>query len=1014
MSTKGTIAVKGLRTSGNRLSAGPGTFTEALNCVITSRDTLSTRRGAMQQDEYASQYIDGDATDASSNRAKELYQWGTALLVSYTGSGGYKLASFATFGTSPTRALVGSFAPPDPTRLRMKFAQLAQSLYWTTDAGLYALDVVGGTARLAGRARPCIILTDPDAGLGTRLSGNPSATGSWFVKDQTVAYRATCGKRDANGIVIESAASPRQIVVNPKDVVAAIGGLSRTGTTVTATVAAHKFRPNDVFALSPGEANFAAGNYTVTSVTATTVVWTNAGAAVVSTAQETLSSGTKSIRVAVMLPADAAAGDFVRLYRTDEAAGEAIDPGDECFLSYERVVTSTDVSNTYAVISDTTPSDFLNDPLDSNANSGDGALGENTQPPLCDDLCLWDGTMWGGKTTDRHRLRLRLLGIGSPNGLQTGDTLAINTRVYVADSDFTAFTQYLPTENVDRTAASISRNVYFDLRSVGLNALNSYDGDTGLGEVVIEQSTPASTMADGSSGAISAIYAATSRAGAWGDALAATKAITSANTSRTSNVVTVRCVGHGFSQGQVVMIAYSISNDLDANFHPGLKTITQVVDADNFKYAESGSNATLGAGAVYYAYATTYKSDNNQQPVRFSRPGLPDAWPLVNTLGGLPDGADVLRIAPSGSGYSLLVFLKDGAIYRVSGEYPYSVRRLDDTASLVAADSLVPHSGRLHGLTTQGICAITEAGVALLGPDVEDITRVVVNGILGGALNASLVFGTSYESERQYMLSMPQEVAGSPGTITSTNYQTLSLNSLTGDFARESWQRTCGLVFRGRDFLVMGDANTNMLRIERKGLDGTEFCDARSTLTANGTQTNVSTIVINSTTAPSAGDILRNNSDYFVVTAGTATSVTISGTTSANNFDTLYLYRSYQTQFTFTPDTGGIPGVEKRWREVQLHFGKSAIRTLTVTFANEHGATGSVTSTDSTYAITSGASAFPVGTLSANVVRRIEVPHAVQRCAMLIVTVTIQEAGNFFDLYGISATFENVSERTGK
>lgn len=1018
LSTKGQIGVRGLKTSGNRLTAGPGSLTEALNCFITSRDTLSTRRGQETQIWFqgglsnANGYIDGDSTDAASNRAKELYQWGTALFCNYTGSGGYKLASFSAFATSPVRALVGSYTPPNPTRLRMKFAQLAQSLYWTTDAGLYALDVVGGTARAAGLRRQIIDGLDADS-TSTRLTGNVSATGSWFAKNQTVAGRAVLGFVDTNNVVHESAASQRVIVVNPNDVTVAIGGLVRNTNVVTATVAAHKFRVGDKLnlTLTGGDVgNFDTTDNVVTAVTSTTIKWAETAANYVNVADVTITSGTKSIQWTVELTADATAGRFIRIYRTDEAAGEAVDPGDECFLAYERVITSTDVSNGYIQITDTTPADFLGDPLDSNANSGEGLLGVNERPPLCDDLCAWDGRLWGGKTTDLHRLSMRLLGTGSPNSLQNGDYIALNTLAYkgfTAGSSgyFQIHDAYFPTVNVDKTCDEFAM---IATATQGFDLGKEHDGDTGLGEILVTQITPASTMALDSSGAISAIYAATTRTTAFGDRLATLKPITAANTSRAASTVTVRCSTHGFTQGQVIMLAYDKGGaGVDTNFPPGLKTVASVVDANNFTYTESGSAVTLSGATSYFAYATTYKSSNNPQPVRFTRSGLPEAWPLANTLGGLPDGADVLRIAPSGTGYSLLIFLKDGAIYRVSGEYPYVVRRLDDTASLVAADSLVPHAGRLHALTTQGICAITEAGVAVLGADVEDITRVVVNGIASGALDSSLVFGTSYESERQYMLSMPQEVAGSPGTITSTVYQSLAYNSLSGDFARESWQRTCGLVFRGRDLLVMGDALSNMLRIERKALTYTDYADAKQTCVVSGSQSSVSTVTIQAiATAPTAGDILTVYGTPYRVTGGTTTTVIISGTVSVSNLDPIYLFRSYQTQFTFTPDPGGAPGIEKRWREVQMHFGRNSFGTITATFTNERGASGTVTSTDSSFAI---------GTVDSDtLVRRIAVPQAVQMCAALIVTVTMQEAWSFFDLYGISATSEPVSERTGK
>ncbi len=70
----------------------------------------------------------------------------------------------------------------------------------------------------------------------------------------------------------------------------AIGGLSRTGTTVTATVAAHNYVVGQTVYISPGEANFPAGAKVVTVQTPTTVVYEEAGAAVVSTAAQNVSA----------------------------------------------------------------------------------------------------------------------------------------------------------------------------------------------------------------------------------------------------------------------------------------------------------------------------------------------------------------------------------------------------------------------------------------------------------------------------------------------------------------------------------------------------------------------------------------------------------------------------------------------------------------------------------------------------------------------------------------------------
>lgn len=71
----------------------------------------------------------------------------------------------------------------------------------------------------------------------------------------------------------------------------AIGGFVRAGTTVTVTTStAHGLRAGDTFVLSPGEANFVAGTYTVATVTSATVFTVTgwAGAAVASTVAQTL------------------------------------------------------------------------------------------------------------------------------------------------------------------------------------------------------------------------------------------------------------------------------------------------------------------------------------------------------------------------------------------------------------------------------------------------------------------------------------------------------------------------------------------------------------------------------------------------------------------------------------------------------------------------------------------------------------------------------------------------------
>lgn len=90
------------------------------------------------------------------------------------------------------------------------------------------------------------------------------------------------------------------------------GNLTRVGTKVTATIAAgHNLVPGQVVVLSPGEADFAAGNKTITAVTPTTFSYTEAGNAVSSTAPETFTATFAAPRVrSVRLNGDGTIGNW--------------------------------------------------------------------------------------------------------------------------------------------------------------------------------------------------------------------------------------------------------------------------------------------------------------------------------------------------------------------------------------------------------------------------------------------------------------------------------------------------------------------------------------------------------------------------------------------------------------------------------------------------------------------------------------------------------------------------------
>lgn len=1002
MSTKGALGCRGLKTAGNPLTYEPASLGIAQNCVIPSKDLLEPRRG---------QPVYSHAFGAATDTALQMGEWRSQLLVHYgtttagTNLGLLKTADAAVDGNTFTNA--GTLVAPDPTTRRARFASMSNNLYATSASGLVVLTSETDSLALAGVSRPL----DPQPQYAA-LTGNPNATGTWFSADNAVAYRACFVKKDVNGNVKLSGASGRIVVVNPADVTVAIGGLSRTAGNVTAVVSAHEFQAGDIFALTPGEVNYPAANYTVSSVATSAIVYASAGSAAVSTAEQTITSGTKNTLIYVLMPAPGSsigleAGDFVQLYRTEGSGAAATDPGDECFLCYERQLSATDISNTYHAITDTTPDSFLGAPLYSNANTGEGATQSNEKPPQCNDICIFDGRLWGADTTDRQRLTIRLLGVGSPNGIQTGDLIAIGGTVRTV----TATTAYLPSKNILYTASQFSYSMSIARGSSGGNNFTArvlFDGDSPTGQILVEDIDPAGSV----------FYAATNRPSAFQDPLPTVTAVASSGLTRLTNVVTATTsTAHGFAVGDVVMVAFNGSGSADADFALGLKTVASVPGATSFTYAETGSNDTLAAGQVYYVYAAKYGSSNGARQLRFSKQGQPEAWPLSNWIGGLPDGETVTRIMPLIG--SLFVFMEKGDIYTVSGTYPYNVQKFDGTASLLAADTLVEHAGRLHCLTTQGVCAISDTGVQVLSYDIERDLRVRIASLSAAQLARS--FAVSYESDRQYQLWMPD--ASAPTSLTCTGawvYQSDSATWTTwgGTTSTTRANRTCGTITKSDNLLTLGDGDTGSLakpqnkpRKESKSYTVTDIVDYQLTFTGSGNDT---TKVITPAAASSifyvqAGDVLTYDGDYALVTANNGSTLTYSGSLADPISAAIICYMQVPTSLEWLIDAGGSAGVEKHWQEFQLHYAYVNTPTLTALFLNERSvaATSSVTITPPDYTAVQS----PLQATEIMRTLRAGVPAVMQRAAMLRLRVTTTGLA-YWRLLGWSHTSEGIGAKT--
>ncbi len=1003
MSTKGTLGTKGLQTAPNPLTAPPGSLGLARNCVIPSKDLLEPRRG---------QQLYNHAFGATTDTALALCEWEDQVLVHYgtTASGtslDILLTDDADVDGNALTAL-GGIVAPDPARLRVKFAALSSNLYITNSTGLRVVRSTSTSVLAAGLSRPYGLPYNGTIQYPV-VTGNPDASGSWMTTDASVAYRAVVGRKDENGNVKLSPPSERVITINSADVAVGVGGLSRTTNVVTATVAAHNFDVGTVINVTTADGNFNTTNVTLTAATSTTVTYTHNGADGVSANTATLTNGTKSVTAIVQLARSgsggawgARAGDFVQLYRTENATA-AVDPGDECFLAYERTISSADLTAGYVTITDTTPESYLGEALYTNANTGEGILQANEQPPNMNDVCVFDGRLFGAQTTDRQALSLRLIGVGSPNGLQTNDLFAVGTTVYTV----TAFSTFLPSRNIAITAQGMK--VQVTSATFAHTPRKAYvvvdDNETTVTLQVVDIALNGGTF-----------YAATDRASAFSNALPTITAVTEASTSRTGSTVTVTtATAHGLAAGDSFVLAYASTTTADANFPAGTKEVVTAASTSTLTYTEAGSASTMVGTA--YVYAATYGSDTGARQLRYTKQGQPEAWPVSNWIGGLPDGQTLLRIADLRG--TLYCFFEHGDIYTVAGTYPYSVSKFDGTAVLLAADSLVEHAGRLHCLTTQGVVAISETGVEVLSYPIERDLRTRIASLTDTQL--SRTFGVSYESDRQYQLWMAD--ASAPTSLTCTGAWVYHSDSglwtqWGGTTSGTRANRTCGLVAKATDRLMLGDGDTgslvkpqNKLRREAKAYTQADITEYSYSFTATGVDSTgvLTPAATSSITYIQAGDVLLYSGNYAIVTANNTSTLTYSGTLGDPSAASVTAYMQVPTSVEWLIDAGGAAGVEKHWQEFQLHYDYCITPTLTALFLNERsvGATSPVTITPPDYVTADD----PLTATGVMRTMRAGIPATMQRAAMQRLRVTTAGLA-YWRLLGWSQTSQPTSEKT--
>lgn len=190
----------GLHTSSNPLTAPKGALKSALNVMVRVKDVLEPRRG---------QNLAPDVFGQSHYRANELCFWGDVYASQLTAAILVQVddARLFYFDGASLVEYAGNYAPPDPAKLRMKFAQFDRKLHFTTSLGLKMLDGLNNTPREMGLPKPFDVEV-------RSTTFDFDADRNWLPDDCSVGVRVLFCRKDVDNRISEGPPSERAVVKN--------------------------------------------------------------------------------------------------------------------------------------------------------------------------------------------------------------------------------------------------------------------------------------------------------------------------------------------------------------------------------------------------------------------------------------------------------------------------------------------------------------------------------------------------------------------------------------------------------------------------------------------------------------------------------------------------------------------------------------------------------------------------------------------------------------------------------
>jgi len=408
--------------------------------------------------------------------------------------------------------------------------------------------------------------------------------------------------------------------------------------------------------------------------------------------------------------------------------------------------------------------------------------------------------------------------------------------------------------------------------------------------------------------------------------------------------------------------------------------------------------------------------------VYVSKQAQPDAVPLYQYLDIGSANQPIKRVVALRD--SIFIF-KDDGIFRITGEtfVSFSVSLFDNTTKLLAPETAVPLNNTVFAMTLQGVVSVSDTGVAVISRPIEQDLLVAIQY---PAFNDT-AFGVSYESDRKYLLFMPNSVNQEFPTIC------MCYNTFTNAWTRWLLDATAGVIKNTDDKFYYGGKSAGYTQgyvyKERKTYSLNDFVDdswgaqiiavnqsgANTLLTLSRSEDSVVGYWI-SQTHPVSG--VKINSKIMAVNE-VSNVITVYPASTSYTTDPEFpvsIVKPITCRLKWVANTALNPGMLKHFRDATVFFRQDTYSDLKIGYETNYQPGYTYTNV-STIDVGDwgdfGWGDYPFNGVddTFNQPIRVGVPRQKQKCLWISYSIEGANAFSSFSVAGISSSFEVISER---